>query len=130
MKQFKLLAALLAVVAVAHVAPVLHAQEIPGGPVVTKKQIHFTTKTTNTPVSSTCTLYAIVINTSNAGTSWTLTVQDKQGTPAILISALTLATSQNPLVYTFPQGIKMTSGIDVTTGGTTAGVADIWVTYR
>jgi hypothetical protein len=82
-------------------------------------------------VAQTVTLYSIVINTSNAGTSWTLTVQDKQGTPAILVSALALATSQNPLVLNFgPTGIKMTSGIDVITGGTTAGVADFWIDYK
>jgi hypothetical protein len=126
MKKFILIAA--ACLALASLAP---AQELGNGFAITKKQIHSTTKTTVTPVAQTVTVYSIVINTSNAGTSWTLTVQDKQGTPAILVSALALATSQNPLVLNFgPTGIKMTSGVDFITGGTTAGVADFWIDYK
>lgn len=130
--KIKLLGAFLAVIALAHIAPVaLQAQELPGGGInVTKKQIHSTTKTTVTPVSADCVLYSIVINTSAAGTAWTLTVQDKGSTAAILVSALALATTQNPLVINFNNGIKMTGGIDVITGGTTAGTADFWLTYR
>jgi hypothetical protein len=107
------------------------SQELGTGYIITKKQIHSTTKTTVTPVAQTVTLYEVVINTSNAGTGWTLAIQDKEATPAILVSALALATSQNPLILNFgPTGIKMTSGIDFITGGTTAGVADFWVTYK
>lgn len=130
MKKFIPILALCAVVAALSVAPV-SGQELGNGFSITKKQIHSTTKTTVTPVSQTVTLYEIVINTSAAGTSWTLTVQDKGGTAAVLISALTLATSQNPLVINFgPTGIKMTGGIDVITGGTTAGTADFWLSYK
>lgn len=121
---------LVALCALALAIPV-SAQELGNGYTITKKQIHSTTKTTVTPVAQTVTLYEVVVNTSNAGTSWTLTVQDKQGTPAILVSALALATTQNPLILNFgPTGIKMTGGIDFITGGTTAGVADFWVTYK
>jgi hypothetical protein len=131
MKKFTLIVALVAAVAVASFAPTLKAQELGNGFVITKKQIHSTTKTTVTPVAQSVTLYEIVITTSNAGTAWTLNVQDKQGTPAILVSALALATSQNPLVLNFgPTGVRMTGGIDVTTGGTTAGVADFWLDYK
>lgn len=97
----------------------------------TAKANHFTTKTTWTPTTSTVRLYSIVVNTSAAGTAWTLTVTNKESTAKTVVSALTLATSQNPLVINFgPAGILMTSGIDVVTGGTTAGTADVWVTYR
>lgn len=132
MKRMKALVALGLFVAVATLVPV-YAQEPAGGIKITSTAYHITTNTTNTPVADgvAARIYAIVVNTSNAGTSWTLSVKTKEATPKILVNALTLATSQNPLVISFaPYGISTTDGLDVITAGSAAGVADVWVVTR
>jgi len=97
----------------------------------TKKKYHITTNTTNTPVAANTTLYGVTINTSNAGTAWTLTIKDKEGTPAFFISALTLATTQNPTFFPVPlPGLVMIGGIDIVTAGTTPGVVDLDIAYK
>lgn len=102
------------------------AQEL-GIPTWTRYAAHITTKTTTTPVAVTAVLHTVVINCSGAGTAWTITIQSKEDTPKILyVATLTVGTT----TISLPVGIKMTSGIDIVTGGTTAGVADVWMTYR
>lgn len=98
----------------------------------TCKEYHITAKETNTLASQNLRLYSLVYNVSNAGTAWTITVQDKQGTPSLLLSAVALATnSGNPTIVAIPPpGILMTGGVDIITGGTTAGVMDLWACYR
>lgn len=92
----------------------------------TKYSVHVTTKTTITPVATTVRLNTAVICVSGAGSSWTITIQDK-GTPKILYSATAVA---GTTVIALPVGIQMTGGIDIVSGGSTAGTADIWLTYR
>ncbi len=88
---------------------------------------HITTKTTTNVVASTVTLHTLIISTSNAGTSWTLTVQDKSTTPKILYVG---TVSVSTIVIELPVGIVMTGGIDLVTAGSTAGVMDVWESYH
>lgn len=97
----------------------------------TCKQYHITAKETNTVVATGARLYNVVYNVSGAGTAWTLTIQDKQGTPAILAATGSLSASTVPVSLTIPQpGVFMSGGIDIVTGGTTAGTLDLWICYR
>jgi hypothetical protein len=88
---------------------------------------HITTKTTTNVTTSSCVLYTLVINVSGAGTSWTISVQDKATTPQIVYAA-TVATGTT--VIALPIGIKMDSGIDIVTAGTTAGTMDVKYAFR
>src|SRR5437773_452425 len=84
----------------------------------TCKEYHITAKETNTVVAQSARLYNIVYNVSSAGTAWTLTVQDKQGTPAILAATGTLTASTVPVSLSLPTpGVFMSGGIDIVTGG-------------
>lgn len=97
----------------------------------TCKEYHITAKETNTVVASNTRLYNIVYNVSAAGTAWTLTIQDKQATPAILAATGTLSASTVPVSLSLPApGVFMSGGIDIVTGGTTAGTLDLWICYR
>lgn len=90
-----------------------------------------TSKTTTTVTASTAYVSAIAIACSAAGTSWTLVIQNKEGTPKILVPSFTLTvpTTGLPVILQFAEPILMTSGIDIVTGGTTAGTVDVFVTY-
>lgn len=92
---------------------------------------HITAKTTTTPTSATAYVSAIVIACSGAGTAWTMIIRDKQGTPAILVPSFTLTvpSTGSPIILQFAEPIIMTSGIDIVTGGTTAGTVDVFITY-
>lgn len=90
---------------------------------------HITTNTTNTPVSQTARLATLVIQVSNAGTSWVLQVKTKEGTPKILYNWVT-ATGVGNFNVALDVGVLMTSGIDIVTSGTTPGVADVFIAYR
>jgi hypothetical protein len=93
----------------------------------TRVSQHQTSNTTWTPGSGTLRINTLVINVSNAGTTWVVTVKNKEGTPKTLYSAtLTVGTST---VLALPVGIEMIGGMDVTFSGT-AGVADLFATYR
>jgi hypothetical protein len=88
---------------------------------------HITTSTTTTVTSSTAYLNAIVITTTNAGTTWALKIQNKEGTPKVIynIAAVAAGTVTIPL-----QGaLIMTSGIDIITTGATPGVVDVFLNY-
>lgn len=88
---------------------------------------HITSKTTTTITSSTAYVQSIVINVSGAGSSQTLTIQDKEATPKILYSTTIAVGNSQPITLQAP--VVMTSGIDIVTAGTTAGTQDVFVTY-
>lgn len=102
------------------------------------KHLRITTNGTTTLVPSSCALVQLVISCSNAGTAWTLKIQDKSGSPAIIVAPFTLAVAANgqPAIIPFaslardfigaPRGIRMQGGIDIVTAGTTPGVLDVW----
>lgn len=89
---------------------------------------HITTKTTTTPTSSTCYVQSIAVCVTAAGTTQTLTIQDKGGTAKVLYTAGTAIAVGNTYI-TFNQPVLMTGGIDIVTGGTTAGTQDIFIDY-
>ena len=89
---------------------------------------HITTKTTTTPTSSTAYVSAIAICVTDAGTTETLVIKNKEGTPKTIYTAGTAVAAGNTYI-SFPEPIIMTSGIDIVTGGTTAGVVDVFITY-
>jgi len=93
----------------------------------TRSNQHQTTNTTWTPASSTVIANTIIMNVSNAGTSWIITVKDKAATPKILWTGT--ATLGTVYILQLPVGIQMDNGIDVTFSGT-AGVADFFTAYR
>jgi hypothetical protein len=123
MKRIKILIGVFALIAL--VTSPLSAQEY--GLKWTRSANHITTKTTTTPVSATVVLHTIVVNVSGAGTSWTLSIQNKE-TTAKVVYAATVTTGTT--VIALPVGIVMTSGIDIVTAGSTAGTMDVFLTYH
>jgi len=91
-----------------------------------------TSGTTGTPVTTTmiatnCYVQQIVIACEDAGTAWTIRVQDKSSpNPFVLIPEFTLAIPTDGFPNVTWGGsnflpIPMTGGIDIVTRGTTAG---------
>ena len=96
---------------------------------VTKR---ITTKGTVHAFSEKCVVFLIVVSCANAGSAWTLQIQDKASTPNILIPAFTLAVPTDGKVNVllnleqdFP--LPMDGGIDIITAGTTAGEVAVWM---
>jgi hypothetical protein len=99
---------------------------------LTKRTIpkHITTNATTIITAATAFIEQIVIVCSNAGTAWALRVQNREGTPKILIPAFTLAvpTDGKPIVHYFEEPLPMEAGIEIVTAGTTPGIVDVWTT--
>ena len=93
----------------------------------TTSQSHITTKTTTTVTSSTAYITAVAICVTGAGTTQTLVIQDKSGTPLTFYTAGTAIAVGNTYINVMPQ--KMNGGIDIVTGGTTAGTQDVFIGY-
>lgn len=89
---------------------------------------HITTKTTTNVAAATCYVQSIAICVTGAGTSQTLTIVDKGSTAKTLYTAGTAIAVGNTYID-FSQPVLMTGGIDIVTGGTTAGTQDVFVTY-
>jgi len=111
----------------------VNPKRVAGSTVLAPNYYHVlkTDKTTTTMTSSTCYITQIAYNCSGAGTSWTLQFKDKGGTAAIITAAITLtANAAGPTsILNLAEPIIATGGLDIITGGTTAGTVDIWVTY-
>jgi hypothetical protein len=77
-----------------------------------------------------CTIREITISPNAVGTAWTLQIQDKAGSPFILIPSFTLSVPANgmPTIIKWDNGVRMDSGIDIVTGGTAAGAVAVWIT--
>jgi|SRR5215831_12084280 len=93
----------------------------------TRLNQHQTNNTTWTPVSSTCWVPTLIFNVSGAGTSWIITIKNKESTPKVLWSGT--ATLGTVTVLAMDFGLEMTGGIDVTFSGT-AGTADFYLVYK
>lgn len=89
---------------------------------------HITTKTTTTPTSADCYVSAIAICVTAAGTTQTLTIQNKEGTAKTLYTAGSAIAVGNTYI-SFHTPVLMKGGIDIVTGGTTAGTQDVFITY-
>lgn len=90
--------------------------------------VHLTTNTTTTPTSSTAYISTIAISTEVVGTTSTVTIQDKSGTPLKLVPTLTTV-AVGLTIYNFQTPVKMVSGIDIITAGVAAATIDVWIDY-
>lgn len=105
-------------------------QSAPDATLLNTYSVHLTTNTTTTPTSSTAYVSAISISSEVAGTTSTVTIQDKQGTPLKLINGLsTTSLTTTPTTVNFQTPVKMVSGIDILTAGAVAATVDVWVNY-
>lgn len=103
---------------------------MPTGTVLNTYSVRITSNTTTTPIASTAYISSITISSEVAGTTSTVTIQDKSGTPLKLVNGLTtVAVTTAPVPINFQTPIKMTSGIDIITAGVAAATVDIWINY-
>lgn len=103
---------------------------MPSGTILTTYSIRITTNTTTTPISSTAYISCVVISAEVAGTSSSITIQDKSGTPLKLINGLaTVSVGTTPTTVNFQTPIKMFGGIDIITAGVAAATVDVWINY-
>lgn len=92
--------------------------------------VHLTSNATTTPTSSTAYISSVTISNEVGGTTSTITIQDKQGTPLKLINGVaTTALTTAPTVVNFQTPVKMVSGIDIITAGAVAATVDVWINY-
>ena len=99
----------------------------PYGGLSLAQAFHITTSTTTHVATSTARLKRLVLSVSGSPSSWSVTVQDKSGTPKIVYTNSFSAATTAPVVLDFGDGILMTGGIDIVTSGATPGVLDAWV---
>jgi hypothetical protein len=102
----------------------------PVGTALNTYSIHLTSNTTTTPTASTAYISSIAISNEVGGTTSSITIQDKQGTPLKLVNGIaTTALTTAPTIITFPTPVKMVSGIDIITAGAVAATVDVWVNF-
>lgn len=102
----------------------------PSGTLLNTYSVHLTTNATTTPTASTAYISSITISAEAAGTTSTVTIQDKQGTPLKLINGVTTtALTTTPTTVNFQTPVKMVSGIDIITAGAVAATVDVWINY-
>lgn len=102
----------------------------PSGTILNTYSTHLISNTTTTPTSSTAYISTVTISSEVAGTTSTVTIQDKQGTPLKLVNGFSTTTlTTTPTVVNFQTPVKMTSGIDIITAGAVAATIDIWINY-
>lgn len=102
----------------------------PAGTSLTTYSVHLTSNGTTTPTSSTAYISTVAISNEVGGTTSTITIQDKQGTPLKLINGVaTTALTTAPTVINFQTPVKMVSGIDIIAAGAVAATVDIWINY-
>lgn len=102
--------------------------EGPVGTVLTTYALHSTTNATTTPTSTTSYISVVAISVEVVGTTSTVTIQDKSGTPLKLVPGI-VTTATGVTVYNFQTPLKMTSGIDIVTAGAVAATIDVWINY-
>ena len=90
---------------------------------------HLTANGTTPVTSSTAYISTLQITCTGAGTTETIKVQNKEGTPKVLYLSGTLVVG-NVVTFSFDTGpVVMTGGIDIVYAGTTAGTVDVFITY-
>jgi hypothetical protein len=103
---------------------------MPGNTALNTYSIHLTTNTTTTPTAATAYISSIAISNEVAGTTSSITIQDKQGTPLKLVNGIaTTALTTAPTIISFNTPVKMVSGIDIITAGAVAATVDVWINY-
>lgn len=90
---------------------------------------HITTKATTNIATGSAYMSQIVYLCSGAGTTWSLKITDKASTPRTWFGPvdMTIPSDGKPIIINFTFPMYMEGGIDVITGGTTAGVLDIQI---
>lgn len=92
--------------------------------------VHLTSNATTTPTSSTAYISSIAISSEVSGTTSTVTIQDKSGTPLKLVNGFSTTTlTTTPTIVNFSTPVKMVSGIDIITAGAVAATIDVWINY-
>lgn len=93
--------------------------------------VRITTSTTTTPTAATCYVSSITVVTTTGNAATTLTIQDKSGTPLILIDGLSTTSTLvgNPQPLNFQTPIKMVGGIDIITTGVTPASNNVWINF-
>jgi hypothetical protein len=88
-----------------------------------------TIKGTTTVIDTSCQLNQICIAVENAGTAWTMKIQDKATIPFVIVPTFTMIVPADPgpIIIPFDWPLYMDGGIDIITAGTTAGVAYVWM---
>lgn len=103
---------------------------MPTGSALNTYSLHSTSNATTTPTPSTAYISMISISAEVAGTTSTITIQDKQGTPLKLVNGLSTTTlTTTPTTVNFQTPAKMVSGIDIITAGAVAATIDVWINY-
>lgn len=88
------------------------------------------TNTTTNITSATAYISCVTIAIVSAGTTSTVTVQDKQTTPVILLNLVPTTTlSAGDTLFNFQTPQKMVSGISIVTAGAAAATIHVFVSY-
>jgi hypothetical protein len=90
---------------------------------------HLTANGTTTVTSTAAYVKSVAITCTTAGTTETITIKNKEGTPKTLYISPTLVVGTT-LVLSFTAPIQMVGGIDIVYGGAGAGVVDVFLTYE
>jgi hypothetical protein len=89
---------------------------------------HITTNTTVTAVSTTVYVKTIVITCTAPGTTETIVIKNKEGTPKTIYQSGTLVAGTT--VIDASASIQSVGGIDITTAGGGAATVDVFITYE
>lgn len=108
----------------------VNTQSSPDGTLLNTYSVHLTSNATTTPTAATAYISSISISSEVGGTTSTVSIQDKQGTPLKLVNGFsTTSLTTTPTTINFQTPVKMTSGIDIITAGAVAATIDVWINY-
>jgi hypothetical protein len=100
------------------------------GRTLNEYSIHLTSNATTNVTTLNAYISTVAVTNEVGGTTSTITVQDKQGTPLKLINGLaTTALTTAPTISNFQTPVKMVAGIDIITAGAVAATIDVWINY-
>lgn len=93
-------------------------------------QKRITTSATTSATTQSGLVSQIVVSVDNAGTTWTLRIEDNSSPIIVIWPTMTLAlSSEGPLKVFFDKPIRVNSGIDIITSGT-AGVVCVLIEFQ
>ena len=92
---------------------------------------HITANGTTTLIDKGVFVAQVVCTCSNAGTTWTVSLQSRGSPPMTLVMGDTKAADVGiPQISKFDPPVLMESGVNVVAAGGTAGALDIWLVYQ